>query len=129
MFDAAVDGVIEAGLLVHRHHDGEFAFTHPLLREAAEATLTPAARLRNHRRWGEAASRPDNHHEDIRFLVAAAHHWHAADDDQASFAAAHGRRPRHRPDGVNCPDRRPTAPRLGPVGSPTRRRSLRRPEP
>ena len=118
-FEAAVDGAIEAGLLEYRHHDGEFAFTHPLQREAAQATLTPADRLRNHRRWGEVLSRPDNHHEDIRFLVAAAHHWHAADDDAVLFRRRPGRRPRHGTDGVNDPDRRPAAPRLGPVGSPT----------
>ena len=87
-FDAAVDHALDVGLLRYRTDEREFTFAHPLLRAAAEDTLSPAERLRGHERWGEVLSDPRHHRDEARLLVAAAHHWAATDDDTASFRAA-----------------------------------------
>ena len=88
VFDRAVDSALEVRLLQYRPEEREFTFAHPLLRLAAEDTLTPAERLRGHQRWGEVLSAPANHHDEARLLIAAAHHWAATDDDPASLTAA-----------------------------------------
>ncbi len=88
VFDSAVDRALDVRLLQYRADEREFTFSHPLLREAAEDTLTPALRLRGHERWGQVLSTPQNHHDEARLLIAAAHHWAATDDDVASFTAA-----------------------------------------
>ncbi|WP_344158121.1 helix-turn-helix transcriptional regulator [Nocardioides koreensis] len=87
-FDAAVDHALDVGLLRYRTEEREFTFAHPLLRAAAEETLSPAERLRGHHGWGEVLCDPRHHHDEARLLVAAAHHWAATDDDTASFRAA-----------------------------------------
>ncbi len=88
VFDAAVDRALQVGLLQYRPQDREFMFAHPLLRQAAEATLTPGDRLRGHRRWGEVLSASDAHRDDPRLLIAAAHHWAATDDGAETFVAS-----------------------------------------
>ena len=87
-FDTAVDRGLQVGLLEYRPEDREFGFAHPLLRQAAEATLAPGDRLRGHRRWGEVLSSAEAHHDDPRLLIAAAHHWAATDDDAETFMAS-----------------------------------------
>jgi DNA-binding CsgD family transcriptional regulator len=87
-FDSAVDRALGVRLLEYRPEQREFTFTHPLLRRAAEDTLTPAQRLRGHQRWGEVLGTPDNHHHEARLLIAAAHHWSGTDDDVAAFTSS-----------------------------------------
>ena len=79
---------LEVRLLQYRPDEREFTFAHPLLRLAAEDTLSPAERLRGHQRWGEVLCDRRHHRDEARLLVAAAHHWAATDDDTASFTAA-----------------------------------------
>jgi DNA-binding CsgD family transcriptional regulator/tetratricopeptide (TPR) repeat protein len=87
-FDAAVDQTLASGLLQYHPETRELSFTHALLREAVEDTLTPAARLDKHRRWAEVLSTPSNHHGEERLLIAAAHHWAATDADIETFTSA-----------------------------------------
>jgi DNA-binding CsgD family transcriptional regulator len=88
VFDAAVDRAMQVGLLVYLPEEREFRFSHPLLRAAAEATLTPGDRLRDHRRWGRVLSAGDGPRLDPGLLIASAHHWAATNDRNETFAVS-----------------------------------------
>ena len=87
-FDGAVDRALQVGLLQFQPEDRAYVFAHPLLREAADKTLTPGDRLRNHRRWGAVLSASGAQTGEGRVLIAAAHHWAATDDDAQALVAA-----------------------------------------
>ena len=87
-FDAAVDRALELKLLQYARADREFSFTHPLIRDAADMTLSPGERLRAHRRWGEVLSSPEIQDGDARLILACAHHWVEADDTPEAFDSA-----------------------------------------
>ena len=85
-----MDGAVELKLLQYARADREFSFTHPLIRDAADLTLSPSERLRAHRRWGGALSSPEIQDGDVRLIVACAHHWAETDDSPAAFDSALG---------------------------------------
>ena len=87
-FEEAVDQALDAGLLEYRTGTHEFTFTHALLREAAEATLTPTQRLRGHRRWAETLTDRASHAGEAQLRVAAAEHWAESGAETETFASA-----------------------------------------
>ena len=87
-FEEAVDQALDAGLLEYRTGTDEFTFTHALLREAAEATLTPTQRLRGHRRWAETLTDRASHAGEAQLRVAAAGHWAESGAETETFASA-----------------------------------------
>ena len=87
-FEEAVDQALDAGLLEYRTGTDEFTFTHALLREAAEATLTPTERLRGHRRWAETLTDKASHAGEAQLRVAAAGHWAESGAETETFASA-----------------------------------------
>ena len=87
-FDAAVDRALQVRLLQYRPEEREFTFAHPLLRKAAEATLSPGERMRGHRRWAEALSTAGEQRGERRLLIAAAYHWAGTDDDAETLTTS-----------------------------------------
>jgi DNA-binding CsgD family transcriptional regulator/tetratricopeptide (TPR) repeat protein len=85
---SAIAQAMDAQMLRFRLSDHTYTFTHALLREAVDASVLPADRLRWHRRWAELLSRPEHHADDPRVRIAAAHHWAHAGADAEAFDAA-----------------------------------------
>jgi DNA-binding CsgD family transcriptional regulator/tetratricopeptide (TPR) repeat protein len=87
-FETAIEDALTAGLLRFDRAEHHYSFTHALLREAVESTISPHDRLRGHRLWAELMSEPRNHGGDPFVQIAAAHHWAESGDDTHAFDAA-----------------------------------------
>ena len=87
-YDTAVGTAIAERLLSFDPRDRSFAFTHALLRHAADVEITPGDRLEIHRAWAQVLSAPGNHGDDPYLQIAAAHHWFDSDSDDEAFDAA-----------------------------------------
>ena len=86
--DSAIDGAVTVNVLRHDPASDALTFTHALLRQAAESTLTNSERLRIHRTWAGLLSQPKHHGGDRLLQIAAAHHWARTDDDLAAIDSA-----------------------------------------
>ena len=78
-WETAQHEALDTGLLTYDAAARAFTFSHALLRQAAEDTLSPAGLLERHRRWAECLAalveQQADHGPDPRLLVAVAGHW------------------------------------------------------
>lgn len=87
--DGAIDrAVSELNVLRHDPATDALTFSHALLRQAAESTMTGSERLRTHRAWAGLLAQPRHHGGDRLLQIAAAHHLTRTDDDLEAFDAA-----------------------------------------
>ena len=87
--DTAIDSAVTAvNVLRHDPASDALTFTHALLRQAAESTMTRTERLRTHRTWAGLLSQPRHHGGDRLLQIAAAHHLARTDNDVEAFDAA-----------------------------------------
>ena len=87
--DSAIDSAVTAvNVLRHDPASDALTFTHALLRQAAESTMTRTERLRAHRTWAGLLSQPRHHGGDRLLQIAAAHHLARTDNDVEAFDAA-----------------------------------------
>ena len=86
--ESAAGQALDAHILRYDPGRHAYSFTHALLRQAAEASMAPAERIRGHRAWAHVLSQPQNHAGDRLLQIAAAHHWAEAEDDVQAFDSA-----------------------------------------
>ena len=86
--ESAARQAFDAHILRYDPDRHAYSFTHALLRQAAEASMAPAERIRGHRAWAQVLSQPENHAGDRLLQIAAAHHWAEAEDDVQAFDSA-----------------------------------------
>jgi DNA-binding CsgD family transcriptional regulator/tetratricopeptide (TPR) repeat protein len=87
--DSAIDSAVTTvNVLCHDSATDALTFTHALLRQAAESTMTSSERLRTHRTWARLLTQPQHHGGDRLLQIAAAHHLGRTDNDLEAFDAA-----------------------------------------
>jgi len=87
-FDLAMEHAEVAGLIEESSPNGELLFRHPLLREAVDALILPAARRTWHRRWAEVLEANPRTVATMPAIIAIAQHWIEAGDESRIIEAA-----------------------------------------
>lgn len=86
--DQALKEASEAGVLEERPSHDEVAFRHPLLREAADDAIGPAARRAWHRRWAQVLEANAGVVAASPAAIATAQHWARSGDAARTLDAS-----------------------------------------
>jgi DNA-binding CsgD family transcriptional regulator len=86
--DGAIHMAVAAGVLEERPSHDELAFTHPLIQQAVDESIRPAARRGWHRRWAEVLEANPGVIAASPAAIAVAQHWAGSGDNAKTLDAA-----------------------------------------